>query len=238
VARGLWSYPGSFEYTAAAMLIACDFDGTITSHDCLHLIVQRYAPDAWNAIEQRLRSGEIGLVAAIQEEFRHVRVEEEEVVAFVMANAGVRPGFSEFVAWVESEGHRLMVVSSGFRVLIDPVLRAAGLSRLEVHAGDAFFSLEGTRVVYPATLRDCAAACGTCKSDVISAATREPDYRPPLVHIGDGLSDLCAAREADIVFARANLAVLLTREGLRFHPFESFLEVRDTLRAAFSGVPE
>ncbi|NLT36154.1 MAG: MtnX-like HAD-IB family phosphatase [Gaiellales bacterium] len=220
------------------MLIACDFDGTITSHDCLHLIVQRYAPDAWNAIEQRLRSGEIGLVAAIQEEFRHVRVEEEEVVAFVMANAGVRPGFSEFVAWVESEGHRLMVVSSGFRVLIDPVLRAAGLSRLEVHAGDAFFSLEGTRVVYPATLRDCAAACGTCKSDVISAATREPDYRPPLVHIGDGLSDLCAAREADIVFARANLAVLLTREGLRFHPFESFLEVRDTLRAAFSGVPE
>lgn len=238
MARGLWSYSGSFEYTAAAMLIACDFDGTITSRDCLHLIVQRYAPDAWEAIERRLRSGQIGLVAAIQEEFQHVRVEEDEVVAFVLANAGVRPGFSEFVAWVEGEGHRLMVVSSGFRVLIDPVLRAAGLSRLEVHAGDAFFSLQGTRVVYPETLRDCATTCGTCKSDVIAAATREPGYRPPLVHIGDGLSDLCAAREADIVFARGNLAALLAREGLSFHPFESFLEVRDKLRAAFSAEPE
>lgn len=213
------------------MLISCDFDGTITSRDCLHLIVQHYAPEAWKTIEPRLHSGRISLTEAIREEFLHVRVTEEAVVRFVMENAGLRAGFSEFVSWTESGGHRLIVVSAGFRVLIEPILRAAGLSHLEVHAGDAYFSLEGTRVVYPPSQHECAATCGICKSDVITAAAGQGGYDPPLVHIGDGLSDLCAAREADLVFARSGLARLLDREGLAYYPFEDFFQVRDVLSA-------
>ncbi|MCJ7796685.1 MAG: HAD-IB family phosphatase, partial [Thermoleophilia bacterium] len=116
--------------------IACDFDGTITERDTLDLVVRRYAPGVWDSVEVRLRAGEIDLSEAMREEFDHVRAREADVVAHVLAEAGVRRGFREFVRWIEDEGHRLLVVSAGFRSLIDPVLAAAGLSHLHVHAGD------------------------------------------------------------------------------------------------------
>ena len=56
------------------LFIACDFDGTITRHDTLHLIVARYGdPGLWQAVEPRLRAGEITLEQAMQEEFAGAR---------------------------------------------------------------------------------------------------------------------------------------------------------------------
>jgi 2-hydroxy-3-keto-5-methylthiopentenyl-1-phosphate phosphatase len=53
----------------------------------------------------------------------------------------------------------------------------------------------------------------------------------PLVYIGDGVSDRCAARMADLVFARADLARDLAADGLPFVRFEDFVEVRERLEA-------
>ena len=217
------------------MLIACDFDGTVTTRDCLHLIVQGFAPEAWAEIEPRLRTREIGLFQAIEEEFSLVRITEEDAVRHVLAGTEIRPGFPEFVEWVEGAGHQLVIVSAGFRVLIDPVLSAAGLSRLRVFAGDARFSLQGTTIRYPRSLRECASRCGMCKEDVVREVAASSPSPSPLVHIGDGLSDLCVAREADIVFARASLARLLEREHIPFHPFEDFFDVRRVLKTMVPG---
>lgn len=214
------------------MLIICDFDGTITVRDCLNLIVQEFAPEAWQTIEPRLRAREIGLLEAIVEEFHHVRVTEREAVEFVMAHTRIREGFPEFVAWSERGGHEIAIVSAGFRVLIDPLLAAAGLSHVRVWAGDAHFTTEGTDIWYPPSLRDCASRCGLCKEDVVAALLATSSHPRPLVHVGDGLSDLCAARRADIVFARGSLSRLLERESIPFHPFEDFHEVRRVLEAA------
>ena len=52
------------------LLIAVDFDGTITVRDTLHVIVERYGtPSVWERIEPRLRAGEITLEDAMEEEF-------------------------------------------------------------------------------------------------------------------------------------------------------------------------
>src|SRR5512139_785424 len=79
--------------------IACDFDGTITCHDTLHLIVEAFgAPGVWSAIEPRLFSGEISLKQAMQEQFAAVRATPEQVTELVLERAGLRPGFAEFEA--------------------------------------------------------------------------------------------------------------------------------------------
>jgi 2-hydroxy-3-keto-5-methylthiopentenyl-1-phosphate phosphatase len=51
------------------------------------------------------------------------------------------------------------------------------------------------------------------------------------VYIGDGLSDLVAARQADIRFAVSGkrLERTLTEEMLPFKPFEDFAEVKREL---------
>lgn len=218
------------QYTAAVMFVACDFDGTVTNRDCLNLLVERFAPSAWREIEPRLRRRELGLVEAIIEEFRHVRVSREEALEFVLSETTLRPGFGDFASWCRKEGHGLAIVSAGFRVLIDPILRRFGLEWLPVYSGDAAFTLSGTTVWYPPTARVCADQCGMCKLDAIAEARRKAGVEPrPFVVIGDGMSDLCPAREADLVFARASLAALLERQGRTFRPFEDFYEVRRVL---------
>jgi 2-hydroxy-3-keto-5-methylthiopentenyl-1-phosphate phosphatase len=39
---------------------------------------------------------------------------------------------------------------------------------------------------------------------------------------GDGVSDLCLAREADVVFARGQLARLCDAEGIAYHPLSDY----------------
>ena len=64
------------------LLIACDFDGTITQRDTLHLIVEEFGTRGlWDTIEPRLRSGEVTLEEAMQEEFATVRATPEQVIA-------------------------------------------------------------------------------------------------------------------------------------------------------------
>ena len=51
----------------------------------------------------------------------------------------------------------------------------------------------------------------------------------PLVYVGDGYSDRCAALAADRVFARRELADYLASRGVPFEPFETFDDVAAAL---------
>lgn len=210
----------------APLFVACDFDGTITLRDTLDLVVNHWAPGVWETIEGRLRDGQVTLLEAMDEEFHQVRATEDEVIAYVVAHAGIRPGFAELVEWLARRGDRLIVVSAGFRVLIDPILRSAGLGDLHVHAGDALFSPAGTILSYPPSSQECVSGCGHCKRETIAA---HGPFAGPVVYLGDGYSDRCAAQDADVVFARRGLAEYLDQQGVAYYPFEDFFDVRRVL---------
>jgi 2-hydroxy-3-keto-5-methylthiopentenyl-1-phosphate phosphatase len=210
------------------LLIACDFDGTITQRDTLHLIVGRYGDEGlWQAIEPRLRAGEMTLEQAMQEEFAGVRATPEQVRELVLREAGVRAGFPELVGWARRRGHRLVVLSSGFRSVIDAVLGSVGLGHLEIASHEAEFSPQGARLVWSDRGERCAVCGRRCKRHDVRAR-RAGEV---LVLIGDGVSDRCVAKMADVVFARAHLARDLVLDGVPFTPFDDFHEVREALEA-------
>lgn len=212
--------------------IACDFDGTVTGEDTLDLLVKHFAPGVWETAEAGLKAGTLTLDQAMIDEFRNLRVSERDAVEYVLGTAELRAGFEEFVRWVAEAGHELVIVSAGFRVLIDAVLARAGLAYLHVHAGDALFTTQGTTFWFPPSSADCIEECGHCKRDTIAAHTPFPG---PLVYIGDGYSDRCPARAADIVFARRTLAEHLDREGVPYHHFEDFHSVVRVLDDEWAG---
>ena len=114
------------------LLIACDFDGTITERDTLHLIVERFGERGlWDTLGPRLRAGELTVEQAMQLEFDSVRATRDEVVGMLLAEAGLRPGFRELVDWSAARGHRLVVLSSGFRTVIEPLLAHWGFAGLD-----------------------------------------------------------------------------------------------------------
>ena len=210
------------------LLIACDFDGTITERDTLHVIVEEFGTRGlWGAIEPRLRAGEVTLEQAMQEEFASVRATPEQVREVVLAGAGLRPGFTRLVEWAEGAGHRLIIFSSGFRSVIRDVLATMGHDDIEVVSHDARFSPEGAEILWSDRGETCVECGRRCKRHDLRGRHRGEG----VVYIGDGLSDLCVAHTADLVFARAHLARDLTAAGVPFVPFEDFDEVRERLEA-------
>lgn len=213
------------------LLIACDFDGTITQRDTLHLIVEEYGTRGlWETIEPRLRSGEVTLEDAMQEEFATVRATPEQIVALVLREAGIRPGLADLVRWSRAEGHRFIVFSSGFRTVIRAALEHWGLDDLEVVSHDALFTTQGCTLVWSDRGEACVECGRRCKRHDLRARLRGER----LVYIGDGISDRCGAGMADLVFARAHLARDLSAAGVPFVPFDDFVQVREALRDARS----
>ena len=47
----------------------------------------------------------------------------------------------------------------------------------------------------------------------------------PVILVGDGKSDYCLAKHADIVFAKGKLITHCEQENIPFHRFQTFAEV-------------
>lgn len=212
----------------APLLIAVDFDGTITLRDTLHVIVDAHGRrGAWDELQPDLRSGRITVEQAMQQQFSTVTASHDEVAALIRSDVGVREGFTDLVAHAADEGHRLVVMSAGFRSVIDLVLGDIGLGHLEVVANDAVFSAEGCQLVWGPDRGDVCVLCDRrCKRHAIRMRHRGE----AIVYVGDGISDRCASQMADVVFARDDLAEHLSGCGVAFTPYEDFHEVITGLR--------
>ena len=185
-------------------LIVVDFDGTITERDTLDEMCRIYAPEAWAAAEGDLQQRTMTL---------------REVIA-----AEIRAGFADFVRAAEEAGDRIVIVSSGFESVIRPVLERAGLGHLEVVAHDVRFTPDGGVVDFRHG-KPCPVCGEECKRSVVDAMR---DGRE-VAYVGDGYSDRCASKAADIRFARRALAQHLDREGVDYIRFDDFTTVRDEL---------
>lgn len=211
-----------------------DFDGTITERDLLDRIAETFGdPEVYREVDERLDQGTITLHEVLRREFEPVRAPLDEVVAWVLEHAAIRSGFADLVAHAEARGWRVVVLSSGFRELIEPVLRRAGLERLDLLANAVEPDPAGWRVAFRDD-RPCPVCGEPCKRATVLAEARE-GLR---VYIGDGFSDRCGALASDLVFARRTLAAHLTEAGTPFHPFDDFHGVADEVeRLVLEGAP-
>jgi 2-hydroxy-3-keto-5-methylthiopentenyl-1-phosphate phosphatase len=207
-------------------LIVVDFDGTITERDTLDDVLERYAPDAYEAAEEGLRSGRLTLRQCMEMEFAPVCGDHDAIVAEVLRAVRIRDGFAEFVRAAEAGGHRIAVVSGGFESIIRPVLAGAGAAHLPLFAHEARFTPAGTRIDFRHG-EDCDVCGEECKRSVVEGLRNGH----PVAYVGDGYSDRCAAMAADRRFARRSLARDLDRLGLSYTPFDDF----HTVRAALLG---
>ena len=198
--------------------VVVDWDGTVTEVDGLHLVLEEFGDaEIYDAAEGRLgRDATLHEVIAL--EFESIRAPLPEVVSWVRANVSLRPGFAEL-----ARDRRPLVVSSGFRELIDPVLEREGIE-LEVVAN----RLDPRREGWRARFRP-GAVCSVCGEQCKRSDVGRLD---DVVYVGDGFSDRCIARAAGRVFARDGLAAYLAREGVAFEPYEDFYEVEAALGAA------
>jgi 2-hydroxy-3-keto-5-methylthiopentenyl-1-phosphate phosphatase len=186
------------------------------------MVLERFGDwEECKRLGDQLFAGEITLHEEIDRQFATVTAPLEEVVAWVLENVRVRPGLPELV-----ERFRPLVVSSGLHELIDPMLAREGVE-VELLANRAVASPQGWRVIW----RDetlCPVCGQACKRRTL------PEERP-IVYVGDGYSDRCAALAADRVFATRGLAKYLDEQGVAYEPFDDLFDVVRGLESAQAG---
>lgn len=208
-----------------ARTLIIDYDGTITEDDVLDEVAMRFGggtppPEGDGSIDSR----GLTLHDVLRLEYETVRATREDVVAWVLANARVRAGFHDLVQMSEENGWRLVILSSGFHTLIEPVLEREGLKRLHLLANDVIPSPSGWGVRF----RDesiCPVCAQACKRRTLVSL----DIAGEVIYIGDGYSDRCAAGAADRVFARSGLAHYLAAHNTPFERFETFHDIAAAL---------
>jgi len=192
-----------------------DWDGTCTEVDSLHMILERFGDRVvYEQMEGVLGDG-LTLHEVIAAEIVTVTLPLEQGIRWVRENVTVRDGFHEL-----AERHRPVIVSSGFHELIEPVLEREEI-QLRVLANSLDVRPDGWRVLW-ADDAPCAVCGEPCKRRALPADV-------PVVYVGDGYSDDCAALAGDRIFARRALAEYLDAEGVRYEPFETFDDVAAAL---------
>jgi 2-hydroxy-3-keto-5-methylthiopentenyl-1-phosphate phosphatase len=202
--------------------IAVDFDGTVTEMDLLDTIARDFGdPVVYQEVDDGLDGGTMPLREVITREFEPVKAPLEEVVQWELDNVRVRDGFRDFVDHAREQGWRVVIVSSGFHELIEPILEREGVE-VELHANRVDPSTDGWRVEwrYDSSCESCGESC---KRSIVQELAGDDE----LVYIGDGYSDRCAAEASDKVFATRGLAEYLDKRGI---PYERFNDFHDVVR--------
>lgn len=200
-------------------LLFFDFDNTITSGDVLDRVIERYSPTgAWREWEAQWQAGRMTTRECLHRQVGGLRASREELLRFV-AEVSIDPAFGPIVAWAARNGAEVSILSDNFAPLIDEILRRHRLEKVPVFANTLTFSGDRAEAHFP--FRDPACPrCAHCKAQHLrarSGCTR--------IFVGDGLSDVCPALVADIVFAKDSLAAELTRRGVAFRPYQGLGDV-------------
>jgi 2-hydroxy-3-keto-5-methylthiopentenyl-1-phosphate phosphatase len=204
----------------SARTLVVDFDGTVTQEDLLDTIASRFGdPVVYREVEDGLDEGRMSLREVITREFEPVRKPLEEIVAWELENVHVRPGFPELVELARERGWRVVIVSSGFHELIEPILEREGVD-VELHANRVDPRTDGWRVLWQ--YDESCDSCGeSCKRSIVQEFAGDDE----LVYIGDGYSDRCAAEASDLVFATRGLAHYFDEQGVPYERFDDFHDV-------------
>lgn len=206
------------------LLALLDYDGTMTTHECNEVALQPFVGDAWWELEEEAYNDRMSHAEVFNRQVGLIGAPRTEVVRRLLEVAEPMPGLRDFLAALHSRGGESAIVSAGIREAIEAFWRRGGLPPTRLFASELIGEGPGAgppyRLEFSEALGDCP-RCGpkSCKAAILRRLRRQNDV---VLVFGDGPSDLCPAREADLVFAREHLAERCKQEGLAWRPLTDF----------------
>jgi 2-hydroxy-3-keto-5-methylthiopentenyl-1-phosphate phosphatase len=209
-----------------AMIVQCDFDGTVTTEDMGFFLLDTFGQKEWRNWLELYRNDKITVGEFNSRAFATVRAAKEELLEATLSQVKLRDGFGELVGYCRQKGLRLVVVSNGLDFYIASILDYAGLGDVETHAAKTWFRPGGLEVKY-------IGPDGTpLDSDFKAAYTKQflkEGYR--VVYVGNGPSDINPASLCQHIFARDGLLEYCREKRLPCQPFEDFHDIIRELAA-------
>jgi len=208
------------------LLVACDFDGTVTRQDTLVEILNRFGSPAWTQVQERVVSGEISIREGLKSEMGAVRASREELEGLLAERIDLDPTFPGFLRQMRVRGIPVVLITGGFDLCVEAVMAQSGLWPVPFLANRLRQADGSWQVDFPYPSLTCT-ACGHCKGDPIRS-WRAQGYTT--VFAGNGVTDRCGAAASNLTFAKGELSQWCRREGVPAVEFKNFDDIQEELK--------
>ena len=199
-----------------------DFDNTVTVFDVLDDILELFSVNQdWVRLENAWRAGRIGSLECLKGQLRSVRATEEALATY-LSTVPIDPHFKRLVALFKEHGVEPVIVSDGFSFFIQEILKHHKITGLTVYSNAIRFA--GGRLVPSFPFANGCPQCAHCKKQHL--LNGHVGGRT-IIYIGDGRSDICPARHADLVFAKGSLLDYCRQSEI---PCVAFTDLGDVYR--------
>lgn len=212
------------------LVIFCDFDGTITTQDNIISIMKKFAPPEYLPIKENILGQKQSIREGVSDMFALLPVSlKEQINSYLLEQAQIREGFAEFVSYTKVNNIPLYIVSGGIDFFVQPMLEPFGPFS-DIYCNQSDFSGDSIRINFPHGCDEQCTnqGCGCCKPSIIRKLQGSDTLS---VVIGDSITDLEAAKLADIVIARDFLIEKCEELNIPYEPFGSFHDVIHILDA-------
>jgi len=200
-----------------------DFDNTITSFDVLDDIIKRFAVNKdWREWERAWKRGEIGSRQCLKKQMELVKIGRQELLKY-LSRIRIDPYFKRLLVKFKKHRIRPFVLSDSFSFVIENILRNNAVRGVRVYSNRLRFTKSGIIFSFPHKDRVCL-LCAHCKKKNLLKLSNGGKI---IIYIGDGMSDICAARHADLVFAKGKLLKYFLMERRKCIPIRNLKDVYD-----------
>ncbi len=215
------------------LAVLTDFDGTISVTDASYEVLDRFGDLRWKDIEMEALEGRMSIKEALLRQAAMVKVSKEEMASFLIGKVQLREGFREFALWCRDNGVHLEICSDGFGTTLEVLLAQWGLDWVPWTSNRTEPRSEGMVIEFPYWREGCPIN-GNCKCSHLERLKHE---HGDVIFVGDGTTDLCVARKADLVLARDKLHVILTKEGKEHIRWFDWSDVRAAVERSSVAFP-
>ncbi|MCK5075155.1 MAG: MtnX-like HAD-IB family phosphatase, partial [Calditrichia bacterium] len=169
--------------------IFTDFDGTITKHDSLELILDHFTGTEWRKIEEQVTLGRLSEKTSLQAEFNLMNEKLEEVLNYIDENVQIDSTFKDFIDYCHNNKFNLTILSGGIDIIIERVLKKFKFNEIPFYCNSINISNISDKenkkkwTVIPNSLPKIKNNCNHCKTYHLEQA-RKAGMK--VIYIGDG----------------------------------------------------
>ncbi|KAI1178085.1 2,3-diketo-5-methylthio-1-phosphopentane phosphatase [Nemania sp. FL0916] len=214
-----------------------DFDGTIFMQDTGHVLFDNVGcgPEQREILDEQIKTGERSFREVSEEMWGSLHVPFDDGFEIMKKTLDIDPDFQTFHKYCVANNIPFNVISAGLkpilRRVLDTFLGEEESAQINIVANEAQISGDGSEWK-PIWRHDN--ELGHDKALSVQEARSEAELEcedgtiPLIVFIGDGVSDLPAAREADVLFARRGLRLeeYCLENKISYFPYDTFADIK------------
>lgn len=209
--------------------VFCDFDGTVAQKDVGRELFSHFTGHRSEDIGRQYLDGVITARECLLSEASLVTGVTPAQLGTFVDQFAIDDYFSAFRKFCLSHNIPLAIVSDGLDFYVERILNRFDLGDCLFFANHLEFKDVGgvsrLDITFPHSDSECL-FCGNCKRNHMLSLSSDEDI---IVYVGDGISDRCPIRHADIVFAKKDLIKYCQRENISYFEYSDFRDVQRRL---------